>query len=729
VTRANRRASAVLTATLLALLPLAATLGPSPAAAIDTAPPPLVITLSTLRPVAPQPGQTLVLTGSIRNATPDPVSNVNVGLRMAGTAIGTRGEFDQYADNPTEDVTSFLPPVGTPVSVASGARLLPDATQPFRITIPVDSLELPTTSTTSTTWQVRELAMVATATNATEGTDTGTLRTFLPWAPRTVSSTPVQVAWVWPLVDRPHRAVGAAWLDDDLAGELGSGGRLAQLVQAASAAEHPPSHPVGRHHRKVTPPGVPVTWALDPMLVEDATLMSKGYTVKGTNGHTTTGAGHAAASQWLTDLHSGVDGAEVIPLPYADTDLVAAVRANLGSEASVATANGRDLLTRALPSSELLRTAWPLDGLADQQTVDTLPSMGITSVLLSSDALPIIGGPPPETPSAHTTVPTGNGPLQAILADSGLTGTVEHGATTPGDSSLDLQRFLAETLMIQAEGPNDHRSLVVAPDQRWQPASGYADALLADSGRVPWIDPVSLSTVLGSPLYTKVTRNPLDYPASQRQTELRPQYLRQVRALKNRLVGFGTVLTAGTSTVLGYDSALQRLLSSGYRGDAAGRQRVLTAIHDDLQSQMNKVHIVTRSRSFITLTSHNGQVPITVANDLNTPVHIVLKVNANQRLAFANDGRTLLTIPANTQFPVNVRAVAKTSGVFPLEVRLLTPDKRPYGATVQIFVRSTAYGTITLVITAAATLALLIAVAIRLTRRAVSARRTARAGA
>jgi hypothetical protein len=726
VTRAHRRAGAVLTATLLALLPLAATLGPSPAAAADQ-PPSLAITLSTLRPVAPQPGQTLVVTGSIRNATPDPVSDVKVGLRMAATALGNRGAFDLYANNPTADVTTFLPPVGTPVSVASGARLLPEATQPFRISIPVDSLGLPTTG--ATIWQVRELAVAATATTVTGSTDTGSLRTFLPWAPRTASSTPVQVAWVWPLVDRPHRAVGAAWLDDDLAGELASGGRLSQLVQAAAAAEHPPSRTVGRHHRKVTPPGVPVTWALDPMLVEDATLMSKGYSVRGTNGHTTAGTGRAAAAQWLTALHGGVDGAEVIPLPYADTDLVAAVRAKLDSEASVATANGRDLLTRALPSSELLRTAWPLDGLADQQAVDTMPGMGITSVLLSSDALPIIGGPPSETPSAHTTVATGNGPLQALLADSGLTDTVEHGATTPGDSSLDLQRFLAETLMIQAEGPNDSRSLVIAPDQRWQPPSGYADALLADSGRVPWIDPVSLSTVLSSPLSTKVTRNPLDYPASQRQTELRPQYLHQVRALKNRLVGFGTVLTAGTSTVLGYDSALQRLLSSGYRGDVAGRQRALTAIHDDLQSQMNKVHIVTRSRSFITLTSHNGQVPITVANDLNTPVHIVLKVNANQRLAFANGGRTLLTIPANTQFPVTVRAVAKTSGVFPLEVRLLTPDKRPYGATVQIFVRSTAYGTITLVITAAATLALLIAVAIRLTRRALTARRTARASA
>jgi hypothetical protein len=609
------------------------------------------------------------------------------------------------------------------VSVASGDRLLPGQIETFAISVPVDSLGLPPS------WQVRELAVLATATTATGGIDSGTLRTFLPWAPRTVSSEPVQVAWVWPLVDQPHRAVGPAWLDDNLARELASDGRLTRLVQAADAAEHPPARTVGRHHRKVTPPGVPVTWAIDPMLVEDATLMSKGYTVRGSNAHTSAGSGRLAAVQWLAALHGGVDGAEVIPLPYADTDLVAAVRANLAGEASVATANGRALLTRALPSSELLRTAWPVDSLANQQTVDTMPGMGITSVLLSSDALPIIGGPPSETPSAHTTVPTGNGPLQALLVDSGLTGTVEQGATTPTDSSLDLQRFLAETLMIQAEGPNDSRSLVVAPDHRWQPPSGYAAALLADSGRVPWIDPVSLSSVLRSPLYTKVTRNPLDYPASAREAELRPSYLRQVRALKNRLVGFGTVLTAGTSTVLGYDSALQRLLSSGYRNDPVGRQQALTANRNVLQDQMNKVHIVTRSRSFITLTSHNGQVPITVANDLNTPVHVVLKVNANQRLAFANGGRTLLTIPANTQFPVTVRAVAKTSGVFPLEVRLLTPDKRPYGAPVQIFVRSTAYGTITLVITAAATLALLIAVGIRLTRRALAARRTAHAGA
>jgi hypothetical protein len=284
--------------------------------------------------------------------------------------------------------------------------------------------------------------------------------------------------------------------------------------------------------------------------------------------------------------------------------------------------------------------------------------------------------------------------------------------------------------MIQAELPSRQRSFVVAPDQRWQPGSSYATALLADTGRVPWIDPVPLSRVLHGPVDTSVSRGPLVYPPSARRAELRPQYLHQVRTLKNQLAGFGTVLTAGTATVASYDSALQRLLSSGYRGDAGPRQAALSAIRDKLHTAMNQVSITTHPGSFITLTSHRGTLPITIFNRLDTPVHVVLKVDANSRLGLVNGGRTTVpAIPANTSVSVTVRATAKTSGVFPLEVRLLTPGLRPYGSTVQLYVRSTAYGTITLVITAAATIALLIAVAIRLTRRGVAARRAARADA
>jgi hypothetical protein len=381
-----------------------------------------------------------------------------------------------------------------------------------------------------------------------------------------------------------------------------------------------------------------------------------------------------------------------------------------------------------LPTSTLLQTAWPVDGFADQATLNRLFGMGISSVLLSSDALPIIGGEPPVTPSARKTILTDTGSLNGMLIDSGLSDTVNQGASDPASTELDLQRFLAETLMIQAEAPNDPRSLVVAPDQQWAPSAGYADALLADSGHVPWIDPVRLSRVLHSPVYTKVTRGPLEYPTTERRAELRPQYLHQVHAVKSQLVGFGTVLSAGTSTVAGYDAGLQRLLSSGYRDDVPAREQALAAVRQSLDAQMGRVSIATHTGSFITLTSHNGTVPLTISNTLDTPVHVVLQVNANQRLVFDHGGRTQETIPANTQLPVTVRAVAKTSGVFPLEVRLLTPGLHRYGPTKLLYVRSTAYGTITLVITAAATLALLIAVAIRLFRRARAARRSTTAG-
>jgi hypothetical protein len=64
------------------------------------------------------------------------------------------------------------------------------------------------------------------------------------------------------------------------------------------------------------------------------------------------------------------------------------------------------------------------------------------------------------------------------------------------------------------------------------------------------------------------------------------------------------------------------------------------------------------------------------------------------------------------------------SGSFFIHVSLFTPDdrSRPYGEVVTLTVRSTAYGRTALLITGAATAALLIAVAVRLVRRARRAR-------
>ena len=178
--------------------------------------------------------------------------------------------------------------------------------------------------------------------------------------------------------------------------ELRPGGRLDVLLSTAESAQtqHPPAvrpTPRGHKHRKVKPAPprptitpVPVTWAVDPMLVQDVQAMDAGYTLgSGSDQHA--GTGRAAAHAWLAGLQAAASRGAVIGLPYADPDLVAVIRAGLTSEAQKASTLGRTLLDRALPSSSL-PYAWPLDGFSDRRTLDTLADSGITTFLLDSTA-------------------------------------------------------------------------------------------------------------------------------------------------------------------------------------------------------------------------------------------------------------------------------------------------------------------------------------------------------
>jgi hypothetical protein len=89
-------------------------------------------------------------------------------------------------------------------------------------------------------------------------------------------------------------------------------------------------------------------------------------------------------------------------------------------------------------------------------------------------------------------------------------------------------------------------------------------------------------------------------------------------------------------------------------------------------------------------------------------------------------GRVIRTIAAHRQVPVDIRATALTSGVFPLTVTLYTPTGQRYGTSVRLYVRSTAYGATALLITGGATAVLLLTVVGRLVRRARAARRAVR---
>jgi hypothetical protein len=700
---------------LLVLAPLAAALQPPAAAAAAANPYPLRVTIGALRPIAPQPGDTLVITGTFTNTSATTITGINDVLKLGAAPIQYRGEFDTDAADPSPEQAAN--DIGQVVT-ADPAELAPGASEPFRISVPTSALGL------DSTWQVRSLGVSVTGTTSVAGFGVvGYVGTFLPWAPRSTVGTgyPIRVAWVWPLVDRPHRTTPTSWFDDALAAELGPTGRLTSLLAAGNNAEQ--QRPPDKKHSTVQ--NVPVTWALDPMLVNDVRAMTAGYQVT-TPGGTTAGKGTAAAKAWLTALTGAVSkpDAGVLPLPYADPDIVALARNSAGSATTsigLASESGRTVLQQVLHLSALPHIAWPVGGLADQRSLNALQAIGDTSVVLSGDAVPPLS-PPPETPSAHTTIPTSQGDaVDALLTDPQLSADVDGGPDYPGGARLSLQRYLAETLIIQEQGPNDVRDVVVAPNRRWAPTPGYAAALLADTGKVPWITPVSLNAVAASPVDTSVQRGPLTYRA--RHNELSSAYLNAVAALRADVATFAAILPQGNADIRTYTAAEQQAVSASWRTDRALASTELSALRNKVLAQMRQVRISSKGGTFVTLTSHGGSVPVTIANDLSTPVHVTLQLLRNQRLTFSKQGRVTVDIPPKQQTQVELHATAKTSGVFPLKVQLETANGKAYGPKVQLFVRSTVYGTITLVITGAATAALMVAVAIRLTRRALAARR------
>jgi len=682
------------------------------------------LTLTALSPKAPQPGGTVIVGGVAQNTATLTVTNLRVLLRIDHQVVTSRSELAAFADGGDAVFGSRLD--ATAVSLPN--PLGPGASLRFRISVPVAELGLARDG-------VYKFGVELRGDYGTEGDQAvGRLRTFLPFDPLGAPVRPTRLAWIWPLVDRPRRAAATSFLDDTLGALMRGGGRLAALLRAGFAAERlperpghlalPPSraHPAGEPIVLPVHP-VPVTWAIDPLLVEDAALMSRGYSVQPSGvAHPVRGAFPRVAAGFLRTLRAALQGADVLALPYADVDVAALAHAGASATIAGALGLGRSLLGSLAKASAESGVIWPPDGALDASTLAALVRLGTQTVVLDSTSMP----PPHDpgyTPTARVALPDGR--TDAVLTDDTLDAVVTSGAVAPGEAREAEQRFLAETLMITEELPETPRDVVVAPDRRWAPAAGYATALLADTGEVPWLAPVSLEQVRGDEV-TTVPRDPLGYPPTAAQAELTPATVTAGQDYTSAATTFLAILTDRTRpTVQALGRAGYLLASSAWRGDPADASS-LAAIATARLSRLHDLVAVVSSGTVV-LTSRSGDVPFTIANGLDQPVNLLVRLDAGARARIEGNGTIAVVAPANSRHLFRVRAAARTAGSFALSITLFTPGDppRPYDAQpTRLIVRSTVYATVALVITALATAVLFGAAAVRLALRAARAARS-----
>ncbi|MFF7360254.1 DUF6049 family protein [Streptomyces sp. NPDC008125] len=625
------------------------------------------VALNSLAPSAPVEGDSLVVSGTLTNKGKETIKDAELDLRV-GPRLSGRSSIDANAKR-----TGYLPgvdaePLGDPYTVQVSS-LRKGVSQDFSLSVPVDKLPLDSAG-------VYQLAVSLTGQTSASSYERvlGIQRTFLPWQPEE-SDSKSKLTFLWPLIASAHITAETAsdeqqtpvFRDDELAAELQPGGRLEQLVSLGS--------------------GLPVTWVIDPDLLASVDAMAGTYRVE--SGDTTVpGTNQAVAKKWLEALQKAVNGGKVVALPFADPDLASIAHRGKNvsgtlSHLQTATEAATTTVETVLHTTPTTEFAWPVDGAVDPSIVDVATSAGAHNVIARSDSLKETGNLL-YTPTAAR--PIGGG-TNAVVADYRLS-TVFGGDMTGGErSTLAVQNFLSQTLAFTKQDEEKERSIVVAPQRT--PTAAQAQTMARalrtlDDGR--WTEPLDLvgaSEV--KPDAGATTRVPSSsaYPKKLRRQELPTQAFQDIRAIQDSLNSFQVILTQPERVVTPFGNAINRSMSTSWRGKPLEAQQYRDAVRTYLQGLVGQVNLIAKSD--VTLSGRSATIPVTVQNQLVQGVdHLVLRLTSDNATRLKlNDGGAVAELPVaiagGHSQSVKFDADANVNGQVQVRARLFTQDGTPYG--------------------------------------------------
>ncbi|MFB7367517.1 DUF6049 family protein [Streptomyces hydrogenans] len=650
---------------------------PAPAqAAADTSVSRTVdVAIDTLTPSAPVEGDTVTVTGTLTNRGKRTITDATVNLRV-GPRMDSRSEIDQVARRKGFRSDSDPQPLDAPeIDIASLPVGVP---RDFRISVPVSELDLDDES------GVYQLGVSLTGQTSDARWDRvlGIERTFLPYQPEPTAKR-TQLTYLWPLISSAHISADTAsddqqspvFQDDELAEELRPGGRLDEMVSLGK--------------------DLPVTWVIDPDLLASVDAMANGYRVKDGTGHAAgTEANRKLAERWLGQLEAAVQGRKVVALPFADPDLASLAHRGKAVPGSLkhlqsATALAGSTVETILHVQPATDFAWPVDGAVDPSIMAVATSAGARKVIARSDS--IKDDDLSYTPTAAR--PIGGG-TTAVVSDAELSTAFQGDMVRAETSTLAVQEFLAQTLAITLEQPQDRRSVVVAPQR--QPSVSQAQTMAAavrGLGAKRWTEPLDLVTAAAAkpdPDATTTVPRTGQYPKKLRATELPVDAFRDMKTTGDELDDFKVILSDATRVVPPIGNAINREMSTSWRGRTAEAAIYRVDVQDVLQRLTKSVVLVDKSD--LTLSGRSATIPVTVQNKLLQDVEgLVLRLTSSNGTRLKVDGDTSaelpITVRAGHSQSVKFPASANANGQVSMTAQLYTADGTPYGTSMTFSVK------------------------------------------
>jgi hypothetical protein len=554
------------------------------------------------------------------------------------------------------------------------------------------------------------------------------------------TSKPVLITMLWPLADRPRLSPGVPGgtvpvrlIDDDLATELATGGRLDILLSAAEVVTSHDVDPDGAVSRALC-------LAVDPDLLITVNAMTAGYAVSNSpdgpaqlpSTPTHPGTGQAAATEWLNRLRALAHRNCVAPLPYAQADLDALQRVKDPGLSTAATTNVASIVDRILDVSSTRGATLLPDGPLTSRAVDLLNANDGTVAIAAGDlSAPETQG---SAEASFDTAPRRLSP-QVVLApfDPAVGAALAGAGTSPAvptylDSSLTVrlahdsvtarrQDALGSMFWHALRHDDAPRTQLLVPPATWNLQAEDAQVILT-----------ALTTTIRSGLAV-----PRPLPAVIAEAAGRTEPAEQVDAYTSargrfsddvtgdiagqvgRLWGLTSALSSDERTGLtgvAYTAPLRedmlRALSQAEPPDSRNgmAQQRLGVVGKTINDLFGAVTIVNPGGSY-TLATEHSPLPLALHNGLAVPIRVRLQVDAPPGMTVTDLGQ--IELPPG-YLPLRVPIEVKFTQRVAIDVTLRTPDGMRLGEPVRLSVHSNAYGKVLFAITLTAA-AVLVALA------------------
>jgi hypothetical protein len=686
---------------------------------------PLAITLDNVTPsTLPRRGEVRV-SGSITNVDTQTWTTINLYSFIADSPMTTAAELASASVAGSED------PVGEritdPGPYETIDKLEPGESREFSFSVPRRRIAAESEGVAEQVGGVYWFGVHALG-QAAEPRDEfadGRARTFLPLVPKTKRT--VDTALVLPVRRSvQHESDGSIANLARWTRTLDTDGQLRRLADFGAAA--------GDH---------PLTWLVDPAVVDTAARLTAGNPARSieptiepdepgddesdspspsedasegsdAEGEDDSGAATdaqdsavaaaaTAATDWLERLHVGLEGNEILSLPYGDLDVAGAASHDPATYEVARERSGTELAPWGLSTTPVIASPsgfLPTEalGLADDGT----------QVLVSDRA---IGGDDPADDAP--TVAQTNGHTMVVSSSGAASG-----GPGPGDqlSALAMRQRIVSEAAVRLLSPG-RRPLVTVLPQNWAPASSYGFWDGLDTGWLHLTTVGSISQRSGR----DVAADDVVYPDSQREAELDTLDFAAATGLAEAGATLQNLLTLNDE-VGGevQDEALTDVSYANRRLPMAGRA---SASRSRFWVEQQLRSVTVEAPPAVILSSGSGRFSATVSNGLDQPVTVRLDAltDTDLRVSVPSDA---VEIPPGQRSTILLNASSSANGVRNVTLLLTDSDGASIGSSDSLPIRSNRVSNVIWLILGTGVALLFGTIAVRLFRRIRAAARS-----